>query len=181
MEFLTCPPHVFMACWSATPRLTRLPAHYILDVKKNQPSLYSQLKGLRWRKVPILHAQDDHGYGRDERRTVKVVAVSQGLLFPHATQAIAITRRTRPAGTKKWKTVTIYAVTSLDAHQATPAELAGWIRGHFDGTKARFDFRPGKICLRRLRDSTDEHTGWRRLAAGRLVHQHHASAHGQIG
>jgi predicted transposase YbfD/YdcC len=25
----------------------------------------------------------------------------------------------------------IYAITSLDAHQATPAQLAAWIRGHW--------------------------------------------------
>jgi predicted transposase YbfD/YdcC len=106
-------------------------AHYILVVKKNQPSLYSQLKGLPWRKVPILHAENDHGHGRDERRMVKVVTVSEGLLFPHAAQAICITRRVRRAGTKLWKTVTAYAITSLAAHQATPAELAGWIRGHW--------------------------------------------------
>jgi predicted transposase YbfD/YdcC len=106
-------------------------AHYILVAKKNQPSLYSQLKGLPWRKVPILHAEDDHGHGRDERRTVKTVAVSKGLQFPHAAQAICITRRVRRTRTKNWKTVTVYAVTSLAAHQATPAELAGWIRGHW--------------------------------------------------
>lgn len=111
---------------------TQKDAHYILVVKKNQPSLYSQLKGLPWRKIPIMHAENDHGHGRDERRTVKVVAVGEGLLFPHAARAIAITRRSRPAGTKKWKTITVYAITSLATHQATPAQLAGWIRGHWN-------------------------------------------------
>ncbi|WP_344398171.1 ISAs1 family transposase, partial [Actinomadura alba] len=111
--------------------VTRKDAHYILAVKKNQPSLYSQLKGLPWRKVPITHAENDHGHGRDERRTVKIVSVTQGLLFPHTAQAIAITRRTRQAGTKKWKTITAYAVTSLATHQATPTEIASWIRGHW--------------------------------------------------
>jgi hypothetical protein len=48
-------------------------------------------------------------------------------LFPHAAQAICITRRIRQAGTKKWKTVTVYAVTGLAVHEATPAEIAGWI------------------------------------------------------
>lgn len=115
----------------ATFLVTEKGAHYILVVKKNQPSLYSQLKGLPWRKIPIMHAQDDHGHGRDERRTVKVVAVDEGLSFPHAARAVAITRRTRPAGTKKWKTITVYAITSLATHQATPAQLAGWIRGHW--------------------------------------------------
>ena len=45
--------------------------------------------------------------------------------------AVCVTRRTREAGTKKWRTITIYAVTSLAAHQATPAEIAAWIRGHW--------------------------------------------------
>jgi predicted transposase YbfD/YdcC len=31
----------------------------------------------------------------------------------------------------KWRTVTVYAVTSLTVTQATPAQLAGWIRGHW--------------------------------------------------
>jgi predicted transposase YbfD/YdcC len=106
-------------------------AHYILVVKKNQPSLYSQIKGLPWRNVPIMHAENDHGHGRDERRTLKVVSLAQGLLFPHAAQAISVTRRTREPGTRRWKTITIYAVTSLATHQAGPADLATWIRGHW--------------------------------------------------
>jgi hypothetical protein len=29
------------------------------------------------------------------------------------------------------RTITVYAITSLDAYQATPAQLAAWIRGHW--------------------------------------------------
>jgi Transposase DDE domain len=65
------------------------------------------------------------------RRTLKVTAVAAGLRFPHAAQAIAITRRTRPLPAGKWRTVTVYAITSLTAAQASPADLAGWIRGHW--------------------------------------------------
>jgi predicted transposase YbfD/YdcC len=111
--------------------VTEKDAHYILVVKKNQPSLYSQLKDLPWRKIPIMHAENDHGHGRDERRTIKIVTLAEGLLFPHAAQAICITRRTRKAGTSRWKTTTIYAVTSLATHHAEPAQIAGWIRGHW--------------------------------------------------
>src|ERR671918_2470632 len=35
-----------------------------------------------------------------------------GLDFPHATQAIRITRRVRPLTGRKWRTVTAYAVTN---------------------------------------------------------------------
>jgi len=36
-----------------------------------------------------------------------------------------------PAGSRKWTTVTVYAITSLTTFQADPALLARWIRGHW--------------------------------------------------
>jgi len=57
--------------------------------------------------------------------------VARGLAFPHAALAIQVIRRRRPLSGKKWSTQTRYAVTSLAASQATPAQLAGWIRGHW--------------------------------------------------
>jgi hypothetical protein len=45
--------------------------------------------------------------------------------LPHATQAIRITRRVRPLTDRRWRTVTVYAVTSLTAAQAHSARLAG--------------------------------------------------------
>jgi predicted transposase YbfD/YdcC len=46
-------------------------------------------------------------------------------------QALCLTRQIRPQDGGRWRTVTVYAITSLDAHQATPAQLAAWIRGHW--------------------------------------------------
>jgi hypothetical protein len=57
--------------------------------------------------------------------------VAAGLGFPHAAQAIQVKRRRRTLGTATWTSETTYAVTSLAAHQATPAELATWARGHW--------------------------------------------------
>jgi hypothetical protein len=57
--------------------------------------------------------------------------VAAGLAFPHAAQAIAITRRVRPLSEGKWRTVTAYEITSLIVTQASPGDLAGWIRGHW--------------------------------------------------
>src|SRR5262249_24772988 len=111
--------------------VTQKKAHYILTVKNNQPSLYAQLKSLPWRQVPARFDAKNKGNGRAERRTPKVTAVAAGIAFPHAAQAIQIRRRRRPrTATAKGSTQTSYAVTSLAAHQATPAQLAGWIRGH---------------------------------------------------
>jgi predicted transposase YbfD/YdcC len=107
-------------------------AHYILVVKKNQPSLYAQVKSLPWRSIPAGDRQRDRGHGREEYRTLQAATVAAGLAFPHATQALRITRRIRPlSGARKWRTVTVYAITSLTVTQATPAQLAGWIRGHW--------------------------------------------------
>jgi predicted transposase YbfD/YdcC len=106
-------------------------AHYILVVKKNQPGLYAQVKNLPWRNIPAAARQRDRGHGREECRTLKAAAVAAGLAFPHAAQAIRVTRRIRPLSGGKWRTVTVYAITSLDARQATPAQLADWIRGHW--------------------------------------------------
>ncbi|MFL5913031.1 MAG: ISAs1 family transposase, partial [Gaiellaceae bacterium] len=65
-----------------------------------------------------------------------MVTTAAGIEFPHARQAIQITRRTRPVSARtrtksRWRTETVYAVTDLAPHQARPAELAGWIRGHW--------------------------------------------------
>jgi predicted transposase YbfD/YdcC len=106
-------------------------AHFILAVKKNRPSLYHQLKALPWRQIRVGHVEDHHGHDRTERQSIKVVTVEPGLEFPHASPAIAITRETRPRRGGLWKTMTVYAITSLAAHQARPDELAAWIRRHW--------------------------------------------------
>ncbi len=106
-------------------------AHYLLTVKGNQPSLRNQLKALPWRDVPPAHTCRGRAHGRVEQRTVKVVTVATGIVFPHARQAIQITRKTRRPKSRKWKTEVVYAVTSLAAEQATAADLAQWVRGHW--------------------------------------------------
>jgi hypothetical protein len=112
--------------------VTQKNAHYILAVKRNQPTLRAQLARLPWRQVPAGLDARERGHGRAEWRTLKVTAVAAGIAFPHAAQAIQIRRRRRPLnGTRRWSTETAYAVTSLAAGQATPAQLAAWIRGHW--------------------------------------------------
>jgi Transposase DDE domain len=101
-------------------------------VKNNQPSLYAQLTGLPWRDIPAGFDARNKGHGRAEWRTLKLTAVAAGIAFPHAAQAIQVRRRRRPLnGQKRWSTETSYAITSLAASQATPAQVAGWVRGHW--------------------------------------------------
>ena len=106
-------------------------AHYLLTVKGNQPSLRGQLSALPWKQIPAGHTQAGRAHGRIERRIVKAVTVTEGLQFPHAEQAIQIIRKTRRPGSRKWRTETCYAITSLPARHAQPAQLAAWIRGHW--------------------------------------------------
>ena len=111
--------------------VTEKKADYILVVKGNQPGLHARLRNLPWKNVPAAASQRGRGHGRDEVRTLQAVTVTAGLAFPRAAQALRVTRRTRPLSGGTWRTVTVYAVTSLAFGQATAAELAGWIRGHW--------------------------------------------------
>ena len=117
-------------------------AAYLLIVKANQPALHHQLATLPWRQLPVADHTRDRGHGRAELRRLQATTVA-GLDFPHATQAIRITRRVRPLTGHKWRTVTVYAVTNLTAAQASPARLTDWIRGHC-----------GIEALHHLRDTT---------------------------
>jgi predicted transposase YbfD/YdcC len=109
--------------------LHRRGAHYLLIVKRNQPSLHAQLTALPWRDVPVAYDKRERGHGRHERRTLKITTVARGLAFPHAAQALQIVRRRKVKG--KWSRETCYAVTSLSITQASPDQLAAIIRGHW--------------------------------------------------
>ena len=105
--------------------------HYVLSVKGNQKHLHRQLRTLPWAEAPEGNRQQDRGHGRISIRRIKVVGIEAGILFPHAVQAAQITRRTRKLTSAKWRTETVYAITSLPTHQASPAQLNTWIRGHW--------------------------------------------------
>jgi predicted transposase YbfD/YdcC len=111
-------------------------AHWVLTVKGNQPRLRRQLAGLPWRDVSEGHRSAETGHGRREIRVLKVVTIAAGIEFPHARQAIQVTRRTRPVSARtgkkgRWRTETVYAITDLAPHDARPDELAAWIRGQW--------------------------------------------------
>jgi predicted transposase YbfD/YdcC len=114
--------------------LHRRGAHYVLTVKGNQPSLRRQLASQPWKDVPVGHRETDNGHGRTVTRTYKVITIAAGILFPHAAQAVQITRTRKhkgKGGSHRAKRETVYAITSLTAEQAPPAELARYIRGHW--------------------------------------------------
>jgi predicted transposase YbfD/YdcC len=105
-------------------------ADYLFTVKANQPVLRGRCARLAWHRVPVLDRTRDRAHGRVELRTLKAVSV-RGFGFPHSAQVVQVTRKTRNLGTRRWRTVVIYAVTSLAHAQASPARLADLLRGHW--------------------------------------------------
>ena len=98
-------------------------AQYIAIVKQNQPLLHAQVRALPWRQVPAGSATREKGHGRAETRTLKAAHVA-GLDFPHARQAIKITRWRQDTATGRASRQTVYAVTSLTSAHATAGDLA---------------------------------------------------------
>ena len=161
-------------------------AAYVCVVKRNQPHLYQQLKALPWRQVPVAEDIRERGHGRDEIRRLQVITVD-GLPFPHAVQAIRVTRRTKALKGKGWRTVTVYAVTNLTGLQASPHHLAGYIRGHWsvealhyirdvayaeDGSQVRTGNAPRAMAsLRNLVVGILRYRGWTNTAQAL---RHHA-------
>jgi predicted transposase YbfD/YdcC len=110
--------------------------HYLFTAKLNQPTLLRRLRALPWKQVGVAARERGRGHGRVETRTISVVSLHPipdlgGEFFPYAAQAIRVVRRRRPLGSRKWTTVTVYAITSLTATQADPVLLARWLRGHW--------------------------------------------------
>ncbi|MHA4817159.1 ISAs1 family transposase [Streptomyces aculeolatus] len=108
-------------------------AHYIAMVKRNQATACQQLAGLPWHEMAIQHTASSTGHGRRESRSLKTCSIADqlgGIAFPHAPLALRVHRRRRQAGGRESRE-TVYAVTNLDAHEVTPAELAAAVRGHW--------------------------------------------------
>jgi predicted transposase YbfD/YdcC len=105
-------------------------AHLMTAVKGNQPKLFAQLKTLPWPQIPAGARTRNTGHGRRETRTVKAVTLHTpgGIGFPHAQQAIRITRTRTTATTGKTSRETVYLTVSLPASDAPPTDLQDWIR-----------------------------------------------------
>jgi predicted transposase YbfD/YdcC len=99
-------------------------------VKQNQPLLHARITALPWRQVPAGSVTRETGHGRTETRTVKAAHVS-GLDFPHACQAVKITRWRKETSTGKVSRETAYAVTSLASAHVTVPDLARLVREHW--------------------------------------------------
>jgi predicted transposase YbfD/YdcC len=112
-------------------QITARGAHLLLQAKGNQPTLFAQLKAVPWAQIPVGDRTRDHGHGRKETRTVKAVTLQTpgGIAFPHARQAVRITRTRTVDG--KTSRETAYLITSLPAAHAQPGDLQKWARAEW--------------------------------------------------
>jgi predicted transposase YbfD/YdcC len=166
-------------------------AHWILRVKGNQQRLHTRLTALPWAEVPEAARVRSVGHGRVETRTIRVIDLAgssdgHGEFFPGAHQALKIVRRRRTRR-GRWSVQTVYAITSLTAHDADPALLACWVRGHWgieaglhwvrdvvfgeDHSQIRTGHGPTNLaCLRTLAINALRLTGHANIAAGLRQH-----------
>ncbi|MFC8393644.1 ISAs1 family transposase [Streptomyces sp. NPDC057238] len=149
-------------------------AHYLTVIKGNQPTAFAQLTNLPWDGVPIAHTASQSGHGRRESRSLKtftLAASTGGPAFPYGRQVLWVHRRPQETGRKQSRE-TVYAVTSLDVHQAAPADLAGYVRRHRAVENSSHHVRDRTFA----EDASTVHTGTtpramaslRNLAIGRL-------------
>ena len=98
-----------------------------MTVKANMPDAYRQLKKLPWAAIPAVSAVST-GHGRRARRTIKAALAPAWIEFAGAAQVAQVRRTVTKKGKKTVEVV--YLITS--DHDADPATLAAWVRGHWE-------------------------------------------------
>ena len=116
---------------TATHLVEKLHADYVLTVKRNQKTLFTQLKSLPWAQAPTLATTRERGHGRAQTRTVKAIGLAGGTDFPHVVQAVRLRRHVKDRRTGEVSWTVAYAVTSLEVGQADAARVGALVRGHW--------------------------------------------------
>ena len=109
-------------------------ADYLLTVKGNCPETFAMLSTLDWEASDVRHHHTlpEKGHGRIETRHIDALTLPERMVnFAHARQAMRVTRERTDLGTAKTTTETAYALTSVSAERAGPAQLLAWNRGHW--------------------------------------------------
>ena len=99
-------------------------ADYVFTVKRNQPTLYDDIKALDEALFPLRAQTIDKGHGRIEVRTLSVsTALNDYVKFPHVGQVGKLTRSVTHIKSGKETTETVFLLTSLTPQRATPDEI----------------------------------------------------------
>jgi predicted transposase YbfD/YdcC len=101
---------------------------FVLPVKENRRALFDALDALPWDQVPVAHTVTDKGHGRITTRTIQVLPAPDDLPFPHVSQVFLIERYVTGLRGEPISAVAALGVASPEAEQASPADLARYVR-----------------------------------------------------
>lgn len=101
---------------------------FVLPVKENRRALFDAIDALPWDQVPIAHATADKGHGRITTRTIQVLPAPENLPFPHVSQVFLLERYVTDLHGQPISAVAALGVASPEAGQASPADLARYVR-----------------------------------------------------
>jgi hypothetical protein len=101
---------------------------FVLPVKENRRALFDALDALAWDQVPIAHTATDKGHGRITTRTIQVLPAPDDLPFPHVNQVFLIERHVTDPRGEPVSAAAALGVASPGPEQASPADLAGYVR-----------------------------------------------------
>jgi predicted transposase YbfD/YdcC len=104
---------------------------FVFPVKENRKALFEALDALPWRDVPITHRSVDKGHGRVTTRTIQVMPAPDDLPFPHVNQVWLVERYVTDTTGRPISAVAQLGVASHTATQASPRELARYVRGQW--------------------------------------------------
>jgi predicted transposase YbfD/YdcC len=104
---------------------------FVLPVKENRQALFDALDALPWQQVPVAHSQTDRGHGRVTTRTIQVLPAPEDLPFPHVSQVWLIERYVSDLAGQPLSAVAALGVASPGPDKASPADLAGYVRGQW--------------------------------------------------
>jgi predicted transposase YbfD/YdcC len=105
-------------------------AHYLAVVKKNHPGLHDRISRLPWRDITLDHYDRTRAHHRNEIRRLEA-AMFDHIDYPGARQAPQVVRWRQEKTKDKLTIERVYLITSLHPGEATGAQLAAWIRGHW--------------------------------------------------
>src|SRR6266567_406872 len=101
---------------------------FVLPVKENRRTLFDALDALPWSQVPIACTATGKGHGRITTRTIQVLPAPEDLPFPHVSQVFLIERYVTDLHGQPISAVAALGVASPAPGQASPADLAGYVR-----------------------------------------------------
>jgi predicted transposase YbfD/YdcC len=106
--------------------------HYVFTVKTIARSMHQAINDVGWSRRRSQYQHTEKAHCRICSWTLTVAPAFTRIGFPHAAQVMRLHRTRRELGYRVEATGEIvYAITSLPADQANPAQLATLLRGHW--------------------------------------------------